>query len=228
VRPCQKQAICQQFLEKPSLPETKNLCDSKNIFIEMALKPRKKPSNVDHWYTQYRAFRFQMRFLILFTTLMAGWLLMSGIYNGLLIGFGIASCLLCSWLSLRIGATDREGLPTHLFARLPAYLVWLIGEIIGSNIATAKIILRGTSDPEIFEVSANQATAAGLANYANSITLTPGTVTVDIDEAKKGPSRFLVHALHSQFGDDVRSGDMDQRNCALEEAVSGRLGKSGK
>ena len=169
-----------------------------------------------------------MRFLILFTTLMAGWLLMSGIYNGLLIGFGIVSCLLCTWLSLRIGATDREGLPTHLFARLPAYLVWLIGEIVSSNIATAKIILRGESDPEIFEVPANQATAAGLANYANSITLTPGTVTVDIDEAKTGSSRFLVHALHPQFGDDVRSGDMDERNCALEGGISGRLGKSGK
>ena len=194
----------------------------------MALKPRKKPSNVIAWYTQYRVFRIQMRFLILFTTLMAGWLLMSGIYNGLLIGFGIASCLLCTWLSLRIGATDREGLPTHLFARLPAYLIWLIGEIVSSNIATAKIILRGTSDPEIFEVSANQSTAAGLANYANSITLTPGTVTVDIDEAKTGPSRFLVHALHPQFGDDVRRGDMDQRNCALDEVISGRLETSDK
>ena len=194
----------------------------------MALKPRKKPSNVVLWYTQYRDFRIQMRFLILFTTLMAGWLLMSGIYNGLLIGFGIASCLLCTWLSLRIDATDREGLPTHLFARLPAYLVWLIGEIISSNFATAKIILRGTSDPEIFEVPANQSTAAGLANYANSITLTPGTVTVDIDEAKTGSSRFLVHALHPQFGDDVRSGDMDERNRALEGVISERLGKSGK
>ena len=194
----------------------------------MALKQRKKPSSVCHWYTQYRDLRIPMRFLILFTTLMAGWLLMSGIYNGLLIGFGIASCLLCTWLSLRIGAIDREGLPTHLFARLPAYLAWLIGEIISSNIATAKIILRGTSDPEIFEVSANQSTAAGLANYANSITLTPGTVTVDIDEAKTGPSRFLVHALHPQFGDDVRSGDMGERNCALEGVVSGHLGKSGK
>jgi multicomponent Na+:H+ antiporter subunit E len=169
-----------------------------------------------------------MRFLILFTTLMAGWLLLSGIYNGLLIGFGIASCLLCTWLSLRIGATDREGLPMHLFERLPAYLVWLIGEIISSNTATAKIILRGTSDPETFEVPANQTTAAGLANYANSITLTPGTVTVDIDEAKTGSSKFLVHALHPQFGDDVRSGDMDERNCALEGGISGCLGKSGK
>ena len=157
-----------------------------------------------------------MRFLILFTTLLVGWLLMSGYYNGLLIGLGISSCLLCVWLSHRIGAIDREGLPTHLFSGLPAYLVWLIGEIVSSNIATAKIILRGTSDPELFEVPANQKTSAGLANYANSITLTPGTVTVDIDEAKTGPSRFLVHALHPQFGDDVRSGDMDQRNCALE------------
>ena len=169
-----------------------------------------------------------MRFLLLFTILMAGWLLMSGIYNSLLIGFGIVSCLLCTWLSLHIGATDREGLPTHLFARLPAYMVWLIGEIISSNIATAKIILRGTSDPEIFEVPANQATSAGLANYANSITLTPGTVTVDIDETKTGSSRFLVHALHPKFGDDVRSGDMDERNCVLEGAISGRLEKSGK
>ena len=194
----------------------------------MGLEPRKKPFSVCHWFTQNRDFRIPMRFLILFTTLLAGWLLMSGIYNGLLIGFGVASCLLCTWLSLRIGATDREGLPTHLFARLPAYLAWLIGEIVSSNIATAKIILRGTSDPEIFEVPANQATAAGLANYANSITLTPGTVTVDIDEAKTGPSRFLVHALHPQFGDDVRSGDMDKRNCALEGAGSGRSGKSGK
>lgn len=149
---------------------------------------------------------------------------MSGQYHGLLIGLGIASCTLCAWLSLRIGATDSEGLPTHLFKRLPAYLAWLIGEIITSNIATAKIILRGTSDPEIFEVPANQATSAGLANYANSITLTPGTVTVDIDEAKTGTSRFLVHALHPQFGDDVRSGDMDRRNCDLEGMDASRSG----
>ncbi len=157
-----------------------------------------------------------MRFLILFIILFVCWLLMSGHYNGLLIGFGVASCLLCTWLSQRIGAIDREGLPTHLFTRLPAYLMWLIREIILSNVATAKIIIRGTHDPETFEVSANQVTAAGLANYANSITLTPGTVTVDIDEAKTGASRLMVHALHPQLGHDVRSGDMDRRNCALE------------
>ena len=91
-----------------------------------------------------------MRFLILFTTLMAGWLLMSGIYNGLLIGFGIVSCLLCTWLSLRIGATDREGLPTHLFARLPAYLIWLIGEIVSLQVGQTSIVINLMSDFTVY------------------------------------------------------------------------------
>ena len=139
-----------------------------------------------------------MRFLTLFVILFVGWLLMSGHYNGLLIGLGVASCALCAWLSLRIGATDSEGLPIHLFSRLPSYLTWLIGEIVSSNIATAKIILRGTADPETFEVPANQATSAGLANYANSITLTPGTVTVDIEEAKTGKAgSWFMRCTHN-------------------------------
>ena len=75
--------------------------------------------------------------------------MMSGHYSGLLIGFGVASCLLCSWLALRIGALDDEGLPMHLFARLLG-LLWLFHEIINSNIATGKIILSGSADPEIF------------------------------------------------------------------------------
>ena len=141
---------------------------------------------------------------------------MSGHYSSLMIGLGVASCLLCSWLSLRIGALDWEGLPTHLLKRLPLYIIWLLGETILSNIATAKIILRGSPDPEIFKVPAHQITAAGLTTYANSITLTPGTVTVDIEETQIGVSWFMVHALHPQFGDDVRSGDMDKRNCVLE------------
>ena len=141
---------------------------------------------------------------------------MSGHYNSLMIGLGVASCLLCSWLSLRIGALDQEGFPTHLLAKLPSYIIWLLGETLLSNISTAKIILRGSPDPEVFKVPAHQITAAGLSTYANSITLTPGTVTVDIEETQIGGSRFIVHALHPQFGDDVRSGDMDRRNCALE------------
>lgn len=156
-----------------------------------------------------------MRVGLLFIVLMAGWLLMSGHYNGLLISLGVISVAFCVWLSYAINATDEEGLPTHIFARLPAYLFWLFFEIIKSNYATAKFILNGRSDPEIFRVTATQRTAAGTATYANSITLTPGTVTMDINEdVAKG--QFLVHALHADFGEDVRSNDMDRRVTSLE------------
>ena len=160
-----------------------------------------------------------MRVVILFLVLFASWLLMSGHYTPLITSFGVLSCALCALLSWRIGASDKEGLPTHLFARLPAYLLWLLREIVMSNIGTAKIILFGGAKPEIFEVPASQRTAAGLATYANSITLTPGTVTIDIDEAygdEGGASTFIVHALHGDFGDDVQSGDMDRRVTGLE------------
>jgi multicomponent Na+:H+ antiporter subunit E len=166
-----------------------------------------------------------MRVGLLFIVLMAGWLLMSGHYNGLLISLGVISVAFCVWLSHAINATDEEGLPTHIFARLPAYLFWLFGEIIKSNYATAKFILNGRSDPEIFNVTATQNTAAGIATYANSITLTPGTVTIDINE-EFANGQFLVHALHADFGEDVRSNDMDRRVTALEVPIS-RHGKDG-
>jgi multicomponent Na+:H+ antiporter subunit E len=156
-----------------------------------------------------------MRAALLFVVLMSSWLLMSGHYTVLIISLGVVSVGFCVWLSQAINAIDDEGLPTHIFTRLPAYLVWLCGEIVKSNYATAKLILGGHSDPEMFRVTATQKTAAGLATYANSITLTPGTVTMDIDESAS-KDQFLVHALHADFGDDVRSNDMDRRVTALE------------
>ena len=160
-----------------------------------------------------------MRVGLLFIVLMAGWLLLSGYYNGLLISLGVISVTFCVLLSHAINASDEEGLPTHIFARLPSYLFWLFGEIIKSNYATAKFILNGRSDPEIFNVTATQNTAAGIATYANSITLTPGTVTMDINE-DSAKDQFLVHALHADFGEDVRSNDMDRRVTALEMPTS--------
>ena len=81
-----------------------------------------------------------VRSLILFAVLVATWLLMSGHYNGLLTTLGIISCALATWLAHRIGATDGEGLPLHMMARLPGYILWLLKEIVMSNIATGKLI----------------------------------------------------------------------------------------
>ena len=155
-----------------------------------------------------------VRSLVLFAVLFGAWLLMSGHYTPLLIGLGVVSCALATFLADQIGGTDEEGLPLHILLRLPAYLVWLIKEIMVSNIATGRLILFGEARPVMFTTPASQATAGGLVTYANSITLTPGTVTIEVggDDERL----FLVHALTTAFGDDVRSGDMDRRCTALE------------
>ena len=157
--------------------------------------------------------------MLLFVILLGMWLLMSGHYTPLITSLGIISCALAAGMAHLMGGTDRDGLPTHLFARLPGYLVWLCREIIVSNITTGRIILKGSTDEEWFEVPVTQTSDAGIVTYANSITLTPGTVTVDVTSDRDGKTRFLVHALHPDFGDDVRDGEMDRRVSAVEDGA---------
>ena len=61
-------------------------------------------------------------------------------------------------------------------------------------------------------VKCTQITPEGKTTYANSITLTPGTVTTNIKD-----NTLEVHALTSDLGDDVRSGDMDKKVTWLEK-----------
>ena len=162
-----------------------------------------------------------LRSLILFAVLFGSWLLMSGHYTPLLIGLGLASCALATVMAHRVDGSDTEGLPLHLMARLPTYLAWLLKEIVMSNIATGRMILGGGARPVLFKTPATQRTAAGLVTYANSITLTPGTVTIEIEGAEGDASReFLIHALAPDFRDDVESGDMDRRCTSLEASVA--------
>ena len=156
-----------------------------------------------------------LRNIFLFTVLFAAWLLMSGHYTPLLVGLGVLSCALATVMADRIGGSDEEGLPLHIMARLPAYLVWLLKEIVMSNIATGRLILFGRARPGLFTTQASQSTSGGVVTYANSITLTPGTVTIEVEE-KGGRTAFLVHAVDQPFADDVESGEMDRRVTALE------------
>ena len=80
-----------------------------------------------------------------------------------------------------------------------------------ANYSTAKEIINGKVEPEIFTVKTSQVTDVAKVTYANSITLTPGTVTTKI---QKGV--FEVHALNSDFGNDVRTNEMDKKVTWLE------------
>jgi len=150
--------------------------------------------------------------ITLFIVLFGFWLLMSGYYTPLILSLGVISCLLCVYLTIKGKFLDNETLPIYFFPRLIQYSLWLIKEILKSNIATAKVIIMKSEEPELFSVKATQKTNEGKVTYANSITLTPGTVTTQIKN-----DIFEVHALTKDFGDDVRSSEMDKMVTWLEK-----------
>ena len=149
--------------------------------------------------------------LLLFVFYFVIWLLLSGHYDPLLLTLGVLSCITCLYVTWKAKFIDEEGLPLHLLIRLPIYTVWLFKEIIKANIDTAKIIIINNPDPQNFRVKSSQKTEAGKVTYANSITLTPGTVTTVLDG-----DILEVHALSSDMADDVKSGAMDKKVSWLE------------
>jgi len=149
--------------------------------------------------------------LLLFVFYFVIWLLLSGHYDPLLLTLGVLSCITCLYVTWKAKFIDEEGLPLHLLIRLPIYTLWLFKEIIKANIDTAKIIIFNNPDPQNFRVKSSQKTEAGKVTYANSITLTPGTVTTELDG-----DVLEVHALSSDMADDVKSGAMDKKVSWLE------------
>lgn len=149
--------------------------------------------------------------LLLFVFYFVIWLLLSGHYDPLLLTLGVLSCIICLYVTWKAKFIDEEGLPLHLLIRLPIYTLWLFKEIIKANIDTAKIIIINNPDPQNFRVKSSQKTEAGKVTYANSITLTPGTVTTVLDG-----DILEVHALSSDMADDVKSGAMDKKVSWLE------------
>ena len=150
----------------------------------------------------------------LFVILFGSWLLWSGHYTPLLIGFGLGSCALVVLLAHWMEIIDDEGLPLHLTGRILAYLPWIALEVIKSNLELTRRILdpRLPLGQELVELDVSQKTDVGRVTYANSITLTPSTVTIEAET--DGP--FLVHAVSPEAAADLRSGKMDARVSRME------------
>lgn len=141
------------------------------------------------------------------------WLLLSGHYTTLILIFGAISCAFVTYLARRFDVVDHESHPLHMSWRLPGYWLWLLVEIVKANIDVGRRIIAPSLpiDPMLFEVDASQKTDLGRVIFANSITLTPGTVSVDMREGK-----ILVHALTAEGAADLRQGTMNAKATALE------------
>ncbi len=141
------------------------------------------------------------------------WLLLSGHFTEpLLLGLGLASVITVVFIAHRMDLADREGHPVHLSWRALIYWPWLIKEIVMANIEVAKAIARTSMDiePTVIRLRASQASELGRVIYANSITLTPGTVTIDLEG-----DELTVHALTRGSKEGLETGEMDRRVTAM-------------
>jgi multicomponent Na+:H+ antiporter subunit E len=156
---------------------------------------------------------FVLRVLSLGGSLIVVWLLLSGHYTPLIMTFGLVSVGVVVAIALRMDVIDHESVPIHLTGRFLSYWFWLAVEIVKANIDVAKRIWSPSLpiSPTLFRLKTSQPGELGQVIYANSITLTPGTVSVSLEDGK-----ILVHAIAREVGDDLSAGEMDRRVTRLE------------
>ena len=154
-----------------------------------------------------------MRYLSLAGCLFAFWVALSGHYTPMLLAAGVGSAVLCVLAAIRMRIVDSESQPIELFRGALTYYPWLIREIVKSGWGVTKLILnpRLPISPTMTVVRASQRTPVGVATHANSITLTPGTITVGVNG-----NDLTVHALTREGAVDLEAGGMDRRVSQFE------------
>lgn len=173
------------------------------------------------------------RLIVSFVLLCLIWLAWSGLtlewsaadgsmkVNGMLLGLGIGSCLLVTWLSQRLRVLDSEAQPFHLGWQVLAFLPWLAREVWKANVAVARVILspRIRLKPTLLRVKASQRSSIGQVIHANTITLTPGTITLDLRDGE-----LLVHALTDSLASEQDSQVVDARVTRVEGRAKSAAG----
>lgn len=160
------------------------------------------------------------RAIFIFLSLLALWLLLSGIYKPLLIVFGVVSSALCVWIVYRLGLLGKRGLFNHLkIVKFFRYLAWLTVEIGKADWAVTKVILSPVlpKRQRLIRVPSDQHSDVARMIFANSITVTPGTITVETED-----DYFIVHALTDEAADPKALEAMCKKVSALERATTQR------
>lgn len=150
----------------------------------------------------------------LILALAAFWFALSGETAPLFLMLGALSALLTLWLVARLKIIDRDASPYHRAPNILVYGGWLLVEIVKANLAVIRRILGPTHaiDPVMVNVTTTARTNLGKALFANSITLTPGTVTVDVDG-----DRLKVHALVRETSTAQSFAPMDRKAASAAD-----------
>ncbi len=145
----------------------------------------------------------------LIVALSALWFGLSGHTSTLLLSLGGVSILLSTILAYRFDILDREGSPYGRLLQLMVYWAWLVIEIFKANWVVIKACLRSELDinPALVKVKTSCESDLAKTVFANSITLTPGTISVTIEGDK-----ILVHALYEEQAQPEAFAEMDRRS----------------
>lgn len=148
--------------------------------------------------------------------LFAFWLAVTGTLDPVELALGaVLSILLALWASRFLWpAEEAPLLSLRQTGRFVLYLGYLLKSIVVAAIGVAEVVLdpRMPIEPVMVVHRTSFKRLVSRVAFANSITLTPGTLTVEVDG-----DRFLIHCLHERFADDIASGDLEKRIARVFE-----------
>ncbi len=161
-----------------------------------------------------------MRFaFILSLAMVATWLTLSGYFIPLILIFGAISIGIVVWMCRRMGILDGETVPYLTVPLTLQYFIWLFSEIVKANVQVVKAVLSPDLEvsPTLVKIPLNIDADIAETMFANSITLTPGTVSVDMQ-----PDHILVHALLEDMSAPEGFEEMERRSAwAVGHKVEG-------
>jgi len=159
---------------------------------------------------QRRALHYAIVWLVLF----GFWVVLSGHLDPVHLGMGVVCAAGITALSGGLLYTHVDGAPDRYLTQLPwlrilAYLPWIGWEIVKANIAVLKLVLGPMSKvrPRVVTFRTGLSSEVSRVTLANSITLTPGTVTLDID----GNGEYVIHAIDGPSADGLLEGSMQRK-----------------
>lgn len=133
------------------------------------------------------------------------WLLLSGFLKPLLLIFGLISVAFVLVLLHRMNNTDKENQKLALNLSFLRYILWLLGQVVSSSLTVTRLVWGSQKElkPAIGKLPLDRIPKKSRVLYANSITLTPGTLCIDIDD-----KYVTIHALNEESLESLKHSDM--------------------
>ena len=153
--------------------------------------------------------RFGATFILSFAILFLLWIVFSGRFDGFHITLGLISSAIVAVFSGDLLFTSDEPRDIlRLWLRMLAYIPWLLYQIFLANLHVMYLVfhpkMKELINPQIIEFDSQLKDDFARTTFANSITLTPGTITVNVTAL----GRFSVHCIDDKSGQSL-PGDME-------------------